>query len=101
MPEARATRVSDRCLKLEGDLTFNQIMAVKVASESLLLKMDNQIEVDFSGVTRTDSSALSFWLCCLRSADSSGRSLIAKAVPEELLDVARLVGLGHYFGETA
>ncbi len=101
MSEARATRVSDSCLKLDGELIFSQIMSVRTASEALLQQMDKTIEVDFSGVTKTDSSALSFWLCCLRSAESSGRSLVARAVPEELLDVARLVGLGHYFGETA
>jgi len=101
MSEARAIRVDDECLKLEGELVFNQIMTVRAESESLLKKMANQIEVDFSGVTRADSSALSFWLCCLRSAEATERRLVARSVPDELMAVARLVGLGHYFGETA
>lgn len=86
------------CLKLSGALTVQGIMAVRHALEKQIDKSKGDVSVDFAGVTRVDSSAMSLWLCCMRRADerNNGR-LVATNVPEELRSIAGLVGLSYCF----
>ena len=84
-------------LALIGDLRFATVTALRSPLERLIVTGGNRCAVDFSAVTSADSAALSLWLCCLREASRCDVELEARNVPEELLSIARLVGLSHLF----
>ncbi|MFW1677951.1 STAS domain-containing protein [Pontibacter sp. JAM-7] len=83
------------CLALQGPLRFSDIVPLQQQAERLLSGLQGEVRVDFSEVTTVDSSALSFWLCCQRKSRELGVAIQAVAVPDELLSIARLVGLDH------
>lgn len=78
---------------LEGELVFSSIVAVRNSVEKLIAAAQGRLCIDFTGVTRVDSSALSLWLCFERKADIAGIELEVKNVPAELKSIAQLVGL--------
>jgi phospholipid transport system transporter-binding protein len=82
---------------LSGDLRFATVSAVRDRLERLVASGDSVCVVDFRAVTSADSSALSLWLCCQREAQSRNIRLEARNVPEDMLSIARLVGLDHLF----
>jgi phospholipid transport system transporter-binding protein len=84
---------------LSGDLRFTTVSAVRERLERLVATGESLCVVDFAAVASVDSAALSLWLCCLREAQERNVSLQARNVPEDLLSIARLVGLSHLFSE--
>ncbi len=97
MADWRIERLDDNHLSLQGMLKFADITAIREAVDRALDTMVSPISVDFSGVDAVDSSALSLWLCSMRKAEANGAELSATGVPEELLSIARLVGLEQCF----
>jgi phospholipid transport system transporter-binding protein len=80
-------------ITLSGELKFSVIVAVRQQLENLLKGLSGSVQIDFTGVHASDSSALSLWLCCQRFAESQGVEVKPENVPEEMLEFARLVGL--------
>ena len=91
-PTRKATRQSN-CIKLQGDLLFSTVVAVREELQPLLKDPGEQLSIDFADVSRVDSSALSLWLCLQRFARQYNVKLQAVNVPSELASIARLVGL--------
>jgi len=82
---------------LGGELRFATVTTVRERLERLIATGESPCVVDFSAVKSADSAALSLWLCCQREAQERDIRLEARNVPEELLSIARLVGLEHLF----
>ncbi|GGO82885.1 hypothetical protein GCM10011348_25280 [Marinobacterium nitratireducens] len=82
---------------LRGDLRFATVTAIRSRLERLIATGNSHCAVDFAAVKSVDSSALSLWLCCQREAQRHGVTLEARRVPEELMSIARLVGLESLF----
>lgn len=80
-------------IALNGELLFGTIMTVKAEVESLLQQQNGDCTLDFSGVTRVDSSALALWLSCSRLAVRKGITLRASGIPHDMESIADLVGL--------
>lgn len=82
-------------VRVSGELRFVDIMSIRHELDQLLGSMNGEVVVDFSGVTRVDSSALSLWMCGLRRADELGITLKPINVPAEMQSIAGLVGLSQ------
>ncbi|WP_432470687.1 STAS domain-containing protein [Amphritea sp. HPY] len=90
---AFAVQAKPGSILLEGELVFSTITAVRDSVERSIATAQGALCIDFAGVTRLDSSALSLWLCFERKADAVGIKLEVKNVPAELKSIAQLVGL--------
>lgn len=93
MSEAAVQRKDDVSLFLTGELTFNTVLSVRAQLEAQLAGISQNQTLDFSGVTRADSSLLSLWLCAQRRVKSNGVQISAVGLPEAVLSLAQMVGL--------
>lgn len=84
---------SEQIVSVDGDLLFSTVVAKRAALLNQLQKVQGPCQLDFSAVGRVDSSALSLWFCCERLALAKGFELTAINTPEDLLSIARLVGV--------
>lgn len=84
---------SEQIVSVDGDLLFSTVVAKRAALLNQLQKVQGSCQLDFSAVGRVDSSALSLWFCCERLALAKGFELTAINTPEDLLSIARLVGV--------
>lgn len=80
-------------ISLQGDLKFPNIVNIRKQVEGFLGTLSGEVIVDFGSVNAVDSSALSFWLCCLRFSQENGTQLKALNMPKDMLGIIRLVGL--------
>jgi ABC-type transporter Mla MlaB component len=94
---ADVIQVSDELISVKGELVFPKIMTARKQMERLLSKSKGAIKVDFAQVTTVDSSALSFWFCCLRHSEKVGVEASAINLPIEMIGIAELVGLDKQF----
>lgn len=82
-------------IRLKGDLLFSTIISVREALEKAFDQTEQAVVIDFSGVRRVDSSAVSLWLCLERKSRALNRPLKALNIPTELSAIVRLVGLDN------
>ncbi|KXJ54706.1 STAS domain-containing protein [Neptuniibacter pectenicola] len=94
---ADVRQVNEQLISLEGEFKFPVIMQARKQAESILSSCKGVVEIDFAGVTAVDSSALSFWFCCLRCVQDRGVQLKAINLPVEMKGIAELVGLEKQF----
>jgi len=87
--------VSGDVILLKGDLLFSTILSVRETLTKVVTETDQAWVVDFAGVRRVDSSAVSLWLCLQRAARGRQLSLKAVNIPAELHSIVSLVGLEH------
>lgn len=80
-------------LKVSGPLDFGTVVPVRKQGENLILSGPDEIEVDFSGVTRSGSPAVSLMLCWLRTANQSGKTICYTGVPDILQNIIEVSGL--------
>ncbi|EXJ12728.1 STAS domain-containing protein [Nitrincola nitratireducens] len=80
---------------MSGDIVFATVVDMRDAFVKLMNTQarDAKLSVDFSGVGRVDSSALSLWLCGLRAAKNQNIQLFPLSIPADLRSIAELVGL--------
>ncbi|WP_417224747.1 STAS domain-containing protein [Amphritea sp.] len=90
---ASQVEISADAILLKGDLLFSTIIAVRAALEKAFDQAGQTVVIDFAGVGRVDSSAVSLWLCLERKSRILQRSLTARNIPAELRAIVRLVGL--------
>lgn len=95
MADWSVERAGENEVRLTGELRFVDIMSIRKTLDQLLSKMKGDVVVDFSGVTRVDSSALSLWMCGLRRAEALNITLKPANVPDEMQSIAGLVGLNQ------
>ncbi|NVK44128.1 MAG: STAS domain-containing protein [Oceanospirillaceae bacterium] len=84
-------------ISLRGDLRYATVTSIRERMEQLIATGSRRCVVDFTGVKSVDSSALSLWLCCQREAERQDVTLVARQVPDDLMSIARLVGLESIF----
>ncbi|WP_271273439.1 STAS domain-containing protein [Aliamphritea hakodatensis] len=80
-------------LVLSGDLIFATAEHARQVTEARLAERTGRVVMDFSEISRVDSSALAFWLSCQRLAERNDLSLEALHFPDEMVQMAELVGL--------
>ena len=80
-------------LLLSGDLIFATAEHARQVTEACLAEREGRVVMDFSAISRADSSALAFWLSCQRLAERHNLSLEARHFPDEMVQMAELVGL--------
>lgn len=93
MSMATVQRQDDVSLFLTGELTFNTVLSVRTQLETQLSGVSQSQTLDFSGVTRADSSLLSLWLCAQRFVRSNGMQISAVGLPDSVQSLAQMVGL--------
>ncbi len=84
---------SAETLMLNGDLIFATSENARQVTESCLATQKGSVVMDFSGISRVDSSALAYWLSCQRVAEQRGLILEARSFPDEMVQMAELVGI--------
>lgn len=82
---------------VEGDLLFSTVVPKRESIVQQLQHLSGRCYLDFAKVGRVDSSALSLWLCLQRYAQSCSISLVVINLPEEMLSIAKLVGIDDQF----
>jgi len=80
-------------IKLTGDMLFPNAVDLRSQLETSIKRSSGLCIIDFKDVKRVDSSALSVCLCCIRFAVAQKITIKLSGLPEELLGIARLVGL--------
>ena len=83
--------------RLEGALTLDDVPAALEAGDSAWGELSSA-EVDLSGLTEVDSSAIAALLHWVRNGDATGRSLRFVNWPEGLASLARVYGVEELFG---
>lgn len=87
-------RTADRLL-VSGDITIATVSALFSAALNLNPKNESSasVTVDFKGLEKVDSSAVSLMLVWLREAQRSNVQLLFTNVPENLSSLANLYGV--------
>ncbi len=86
-------RIADGVAFVEGDVTL--ATATGLLGEGIEAIGSDVAAFDLAGVTRVDSSALSLLLSWQRNAQGAGRRLELHNLPESLLSLAELYGIGE------
>lgn len=97
MTAVKVEQTAPDCIALSGNLVFATALAARRELFRQLEQCDAQCRVDWSGVQRVDSSALSLWLSCLRFAAGRKQTLTLVSPPEGVVSIAGLVGLSEVF----
>ncbi|MBB1485712.1 STAS domain-containing protein [Oceanospirillum sediminis] len=80
-------------LQVSGVLDFNTVAEVRRQGEILIQSGPEAIEIDFSGVSRSGSPAVSVMMCWLRTARASDKQIRYTGVPDILQNIIDVSGL--------
>ena len=86
-------RLEGVCLFISGPVTYNNVVEVTRAGESVI-KTDDML-IDLSGVTQVDSSAVSMLLEWIRTTQTYGRKIEFINLPSNLADLIKLYDVGN------
>jgi len=89
---AALQRGRDGRLRLTGELDFSSVASLQPRLKELLQQGD-QIDLDLSGVSRTNSAGLALLLQWQQDAAAAGASLNIRHAPQALFDLAQLSNL--------
>jgi phospholipid transport system transporter-binding protein len=78
--------------RVVGELSFATVPELQGESAALLVG-SGDIEIDLSGVQRSDSAGLALVLEWMREAQGRGSALKLRNLPEQMRALARLSGL--------
>ena len=87
-------------LFVEGSLDQRSIVAVRDSARLVVERKLDEIPVvimDFSGVMRADSTAISFALYWMRRAKAKNGTVVLRNLPEQMLALARTSRMEQYF----
>jgi phospholipid transport system transporter-binding protein len=92
---ARIEPVGDHAWRVAGELTLQNLPALLAESEGLRAAAGpgRGFELDLSGVTRIDSSAIALLLAWMRAARQAGASVRFFRAPGQLLSIAEVSGV--------
>lgn len=94
MTEARIELDSDENrLRLTGDLSFCSVPALREQALPLLQQAEDTLEIDLSGVGRSDSAGLALLVEWMRTAKRLNKSLRYLNIPMQMLAIARVSSL--------
>jgi len=85
---------------LRGELSFTTVMGLLRDSAALLWR-NPSVTLDLAGVTRTDSAGLALLVEWIRIARQRGKSIRFCNIPEQLMAVAQVAGLGELLPVTS
>lgn len=94
MTDASVELGEDGRLRVRGELSFNSVPALWESSQALFERAP-MVDVDLSGVARSDSAGLAFLVECLRSATAAGVPIRFFNIPSQMLALARVSSLDH------
>jgi len=92
---ARIEPVGDHTWRIAGELTLHTLPALLAESAALRAAAtpSQGLELDLSGVTRIDSSAVALLLAWMRAARRAGTSVKFRQAPRQLLSIAEVSGV--------
>lgn len=93
---ARIEPVSDQAWRIVGELTLQTLPALLAESARLhpaAPARKQEFELDLSGVTRIDSSAIALLLAWTRTARQAGTTVRFRRAPRQLLAIAEVSGV--------
>jgi phospholipid transport system transporter-binding protein len=93
---ARIEPVGDRAWRVVGELTLHALPALLAESARLRAAAPapgQEFELDLSGVTRIDSSAIALLLAWTRAARQAGTAVRFRQAPRQLLAIAEVSGV--------
>lgn len=86
-------------LSVSGKIQFGNVVALRrQGNRAIACMTQQQLTVDLSGVTLSDSSGLSLLLCWLRYAKQQGKTMRFIHMPEPLSRVAEVCGVASLLG---
>ena len=85
---------------LRGELSFSTVMDLLRDSAALLWR-NSSVTLDLAGVTRTDSAGLALLVEWIRIARQRGKTIRFCNIPEQLMAVAQVAGLGELLPVTS
>ncbi|OPX54936.1 phospholipid transport system transporter-binding protein [Oceanospirillum multiglobuliferum] len=80
-------------LLVSGDLDFSGVLLVRSSGEALIRQAPEEVVIDFSGVERAGSAAVSLMMCWLRTACQEKRQIRFTQLPELLKKIITVSGL--------
>jgi phospholipid transport system transporter-binding protein len=84
---------------LRGDLTASSAPSLlDTGRAELASRSGGRVELDLSGVARSDSSGLALVVDWIRTARAQGLELVVSAVPAQLASIAAVSGLSDLLG---
>ena len=78
---------------LRGELSFSTVMGL-LRDSAVLLWGNSSVTLDLAGVTRTDSAGLALLLEWIKIARRQGKSIRFCNIPEQMMAVAEVAGIG-------
>ena len=92
MSEAEVIEVSGGRLAINGELTF---ASVPLLWERYCDRVSGkaELDIDLSGVQRSDSAGLALLVECVRQAHQTGKSIRFFNIPAQMLAIARVSSL--------
>ena len=99
MSESPRLTLMDNRLSVTGDITSDNVLAIRGEGERLIAGNNQEVVVDLSGLGAAHSVVLSLLLCWMRLARSRGQRLSFEGVDGQLGSLAALSGLGSGLGE--
>jgi phospholipid transport system transporter-binding protein len=94
------TLTSDR-LSVSGDITPDNVVAIRNEGDRLINQQNQHLVVDLSGLGAAHSVVLSMLLCWMRLARSRKQQLCLEGAGERLRSLAALSGLDEHLPELA
>ncbi|MFQ5487526.1 MAG: lipid asymmetry maintenance protein MlaB [Gammaproteobacteria bacterium] len=93
MAEVRITAQDGSCLRLEGVLSFATVPTIVVQGATMVAQCAPQVVIDLGGVERADSAGLALLVEWMRVARRRRKSIVFRAMPEQMLAMARVSDL--------
>ncbi|MFA5531151.1 MAG: STAS domain-containing protein [Thiohalomonadaceae bacterium] len=93
MAEALFETVGPGRCRVGGEMTFATVSGLLAASLAAFAEPEEHLEVDLSGVMRADSAGLALLIEWLRRARGTGKTIVFRAIPDQLRAIARVSDL--------
>jgi phospholipid transport system transporter-binding protein len=90
--EAQITEASGGRLAITGDLTFGSVPALWEHCCSRFAG-SAELDIDLSGIQRSDSAGLALLVECVREARQTGKNIRFFNIPAQMLAIARVSSL--------
>ncbi len=79
--------------RLEGRVTFDNLIALREAGEDAIAGSGDQTVVDVSGLESANSLAVALLMAWFRAAERLGKALSFTGLPDELISIIELSGM--------
>lgn len=90
LTQANITTKAENVWYIKGELTFNTTKQLLNKSKKLFAAKTDNIEIDLSQITHSDSSALALLTEWQRLATQHKKTIVFKNLPSQLFNIAKL-----------